>query len=359
MSDKLSDIKQTWRERFGDSRQWMTEVFTRIYTDRDAIALEIDDRIVSSLLLRPMVMNFRGQNVPVGYIYGAATRRSEQGRGYMTRLVVDALNCARSRGQCVVMLHPARRRLYGFYAKLGFTTAIFIDEKRYTAVHKFAHDESRYLYEDSIFDYNELADAYTRLASGRGACVLHDADDFRTILIDNDLDRGLVSVVRYADSGSIAAVAFAKPNRYNGTISVTELVAHDDDAANAALSQIASSCPGMMTVVEAYPERSKVKFSARGMARIVDAEGFLSIIAKLRPRLRMTIKIDDRVITENNGVFRIENGTVARMDGRHYAKGVDLDVNIEVLTAILFSSEKIGDLFDLPTARLFASLMLS
>ncbi len=358
MNDKRSDIMQTWRERFGDSRHWMTEVFSRIYTDDDALAVDVDGKVVSSLLLRGFMLNFRGVKIPVGYIYGAATARSQQGKGYMSKLMVNALKTSRGRGQIVTILHPARRRLYGFYAKFGFTTALFIDEKRFTSVHKFMHDESRYIFEDSVFDYAELADAYARLSSGRSACVLHDAADFRTILIDNDLDHGLVTVVRYAETGAIAAIAFAKPNRHSDSISVRELVAEDDDAANAALSRFAALCPGMMTVVESYPERNDVKFAARGMARIVDVEGFLKVVASIRPNLRMTIKVDDPIIRENHGVFKIDAGKVTRLDSGYNGK-VDLDVNIEVLTSIMFSSEKIGDLFELPTGRLFASLMLT
>lgn len=358
MNDKRTDIMQTWRERFGDSRNWMTEVFSRIYTDDDALAIEVDGKVISSLLLRGFMLNFKGELIPVGYIYGAATMRSQQGKGYMSKLMVDTIRESRNRGQIVTMLHPARRRLYGFYAKFGFTTALFIDEKRFTSVHKFVHDESRYILEDSIFDYAELADAYARLSSSRGACVLHDASDFRTILIDNDLDHGLISIVRYVETGSIAAIAIAKPNRHYGSISVRELVAEDEDAANAALSQFTAACPGMMTVVESYPEREQVKYAARGMARIVNVEGLLKVISAIRPKTHMTIKVDDPLIRENHGVFRVDYGKVMRLNNDYKGK-IDLDVSIEVLTSIMFSSERIGDLFDLPTGRLFASLMLT
>lgn len=351
--NKIADIKNIWSDRFGDSRQWMSEVFSRVYNDSDAITENIDDRVVSSLLLRPFTMTYRSKEMPVGYIYGAATSRNEQSKGFMSRLMVKTLNDAYRRGQTAVFLHPSRRRLYGFYARFGFTTVLFIDEKRYTAAHRFQFDATKYMVEDSVCDVAELSAAYRRLVDRRGACMLHDADDFKTILIDNDLDRGLTAIVRDAASGEILAFGLA---RSNGTsVVVKELVGVDEESENAALASFTDRVPGLMTVVEAYPQRPEVKISARGMGRIVNLEAFLGLLASLRPELRYVFKVTDPIISGNNGLFAIGKGKVARVQS---ADKVDLDVSIDVLSAILFSSGRIGDIFDLPTARPFVSMIL-
>lgn len=358
MENKFGDIRQTWRDRFGDSRQWMEEVFSRIYSDGEALAIESDGKAVSSLLLRDFAMTFHGERLAAGYICGAATARHEQGRGLMSQLMAEALREARRRGESVVILHPSRRRLYGFFAKFNFTTAILIDEMRYTSAHEFGHDNERYILEDAIYDYQELADAYERLAADRQSCVLHSADDFRTIMIDNEIERGLVSVARDAENGRIVAMALARINQYSGTLCVKELVGENEDAENAVLAQLSSSRPGLSTVVESYPIRKGVKYSARGMARITDAESILRLCAKIKPDMEMTLRLNDPIISENNGCFVVANGEVKRAEAREI-KHPDLDVTIEVFTAIIFSGAEIGDIFNLPTARPFASMMLN
>lgn len=351
--NKIADIKNIWRDRFGDSRQWMSEVFSRVYSDSDAITEELDDKVVSSLLLRPFTMTYRDKEMPVGYIYGAATSLNEQSKGFMSRLMVKSLNEAYRRGQTAVFLHPSRRRLYGFYARFGFTTVLFIDEMRYTAAHRFLFDASKYIIEDSQCDMAEIAAAYRRLVSRRGACMLHDVDDFKTIFIDNDLDRGVSAIVRDAESGEIVAIGLAKSN--GTSIVVKELIGIDNDSENAVLAAFANRMPGMMTVVEAYPQRPNVKISARGMGRIVNLESFLGLLAGIRPDLHYVFKVTDPIISENNGLFRINRGKVSRVNS---AEKIDLEVSIDILTAILFSSERIGDIFDLPTARPFVSMIL-
>ncbi len=351
--DKLADIKHIWRDRFGDSRQWMSEVFSRIYTDEDAITFELDDKVVSSLLLRPFDMAYKGREMPVGYIYGAATSRSEQSKGYMSRLMVKTLREAYRRGQTTVLLCPSRRRLYGFYARFGFTTVLFVDELRYTATHCFHFDKSKFIIDESVCDMAEIAKAYKRLSARRGACLLHNENDFKAIFIDNDLDHGAVAIARSADSGEIVAIGLSKTNATS--IVVTELVGIDEEADNAVLSSFAKRMPGMMTVVEAYPQRSGVKMSARGMARIVNLEAFLRILASVRPELHYVFKVTDPIIAENNGLLLIDKGNVSRIES---SETIDLEVSIDVLTAILFSKEKIGDIFNLPTARPFVSMLL-
>lgn len=354
--DKAADIKQIWRERFGDSRHWMNEVFSRVYNDRDALGLEYDGRIVSSMLLRPMTLSYRGKEMPVGYIYGAATLKQFQGRGFMSNLMVNALATARSRGMAVVMLHPSRRRLYGFYARFGFSTTLYIDEQRYTAAHIFPVDFNRVTVDDTVYDPARISRAYTRLAGARGSCLLHNENDFKTILIDNDIDRGMVSVVRDSETDEIIAFALAKSN--DESIMVKELVAENHAAADAALWSFSERQPGKMTVVEVYPERNGIKFAARGMARVVDVESVLKIFAEINPHLTYRLRISDPLIAANNGLFTVDRGRVVRASHDDMLTRVDLEASIDIFTSIIFSSERIGSIFGLPTARPFASMLL-
>ncbi|MDE6316821.1 MAG: GNAT family N-acetyltransferase, partial [Muribaculaceae bacterium] len=295
--DKINEIRRLWRERFNDSRNWMTNVFPRIYRDEEAMILPADNgnTLASMLLLRRYRMRYRNIEIPVGYIYGAATSRDMQGKGYMSRLVTEALREAYSRGDYAVALQPARRRLYGFYEKFGFATTFYIREQRYTAKHRFVHDESKYITEYSGHDAAELTAAFSRLTAGRESTILHTEDDFKTIIIDCELDEGCIATIRSVDTGDIVAMAYAVATA--DTVSVREIASLDEDAEAAVLDALSQHYPGRMTVVEAYPgQTNAIRIFSRGMARIVNVKAFIELLAQLSPDLRQCIRVSDPVI---------------------------------------------------------------
>ena len=357
--DKITEIRRLWRERFNDSRNWMTNVFPRIYRDEEAIVLPADggNSLASMLLLRRYTMRYRGTDIPVGYIYGAATSRELQGKGYMSRLMPMALREAYTRGDLAVALQPARRRLYGFYEQFGFSTTFYIREQRYTAKHRFAHNESRYITEYSGHDAAELTAAFSRLTAGRESTILHTEEDFKTIMIDCELDEGCIVTVRSVDRGDIVGLAYGVASA--DSIAVREIAALDEDAEAAVLDALSTRYPGKMTVVEAYPgETNAIKIFSRGMARIVNVKAFLELLAALSPKLRQRIRVSDPLIEENNAIFAVRDGKVTATPYSREER-VDLEVTIPTLTSILFSASNVGEIFSLPTARPFMSRMLS
>lgn len=92
------------------------------------------------------------------------------------------------------------------------------------------------------------------------------------------------------------------------------------------------------------------------MARIVNAEKLLQAIASEYPQTEQTIRIHDRLLPENNGVFIIKRGQVERSNST--IRRLTLDVAIDTLAKIIFNSKRIGETFSLPTFRPAMSLML-
>jgi predicted acetyltransferase len=353
MSDRNQQVKHIWQERFNDSKIWMTEVFTRVYNEHDALTLEVDNKVVSHLILRQYLMRLGKMRLPMAYIYGAATARAAQGRGYMTQLMHNALNEAQRRGDIIVSLIPARRRLFSFYSRFGFATAFFVDEQRYTSRHDFPTESPYYTVETTISDVDELANNYERLSSGRESTVLHTADDFKTIIVDNDVSSGLKALVRYK-TGEIAAVAFATIK--DKTLVVADLAAETTEAADLALGALKAGAGEASVVIVAPVGRQGVSSTPRAMARIVDVQSLLKTIAADRPECAHKIKVSDPIVRANNHTFVVAKGNVAVCDD--YQGKLDLDVSIEVLGSILFSNAEMGEFFNFPSARPFMSLML-
>lgn len=358
--DKIGEIKRIWRERFNKSKVWMNEVFTRIYNDDEALAMppgNDTESVASTLLLRRYAMKYCGEVISAGYIHGAATTREMQRHGYMSRLMEIALRESRRRGDAVVALQPAHRRQYGFFDRFGFVTTFYINELRYTSKHQFPHDSSRYIIETSGHDPAEFAAAYIALTSNRLANVMHSADDFKTILIDIELGGGATFAARSLETGSLSAIAIAA-NEFD-TIAIRELAASDDDARNAVLDAVKLHWGEKMVAVEAPAiPASRIRPESRGMSRIVNVEAMLGSIAKISPGLRQTIRVSDPLLNENTGVYAISDGRVSKHPFDYADCNLNLDVTVSILTSILFSTPHTGEIFSLPAARPFMSLML-
>ncbi|MDE6832080.1 MAG: hypothetical protein K2J07_05045 [Muribaculaceae bacterium] len=114
--------------------------------------------------------------------------------------------------------------------------------------------------------------------------------------------------------------------------------------------------PGLpMTIVMPAGRRS-VPIHARGMARIINARKLLSAYAARYPKMKMAIRLYDSMIPQNNHIYVIDGGQAVINDG--FGGKIDLDVTQEVLLSILSSDAPIGEIFNMPTARPYISMMM-
>ncbi|MDE6402291.1 MAG: GNAT family N-acetyltransferase [Muribaculaceae bacterium] len=348
-------VMQMWRQSFKVDEQWLKMYFDRVYRDEDVLTLcagDDDDVIASSLLLQRYTLYFHSMPVPMGYISGAVTRREYRDRGYMRELMNRALEVAYERGDAVVSLIPESRRLFFYYDRLGFSTVFYIDEERYTEVHTFEYD-GRYTAVDPAGSHEVFA-AFDRMMRRRDNVVLHTYTDLQNILLDVTLDGGHTIVLRNDNTGEIDAIAFVAPN--DDRVVVRELLADSDDARNAALEHARQLFPGKPVTVVAPPDARNIPIHSRGMARIVNARKLLAAYAARYPKLSMSIRLYDPIIPDNSHIYIIDGGEVVVNDG--FGGKIDLDVSPETLLSILCSDAPIGDIFGMPTARPYISLML-
>ncbi len=356
---KKSDIQKIWRECFPeDSARWRRMFFDAVYVDDEALTLtEPDsDHIVSSLLLLSYSMTFQGRNVGLAYVYGAGTLRRFRARGYMSRLLRQALREASDRGDTFAALIPARPSLRRYYGRFGFSTVFYSRPERYTAIHRFP-TQGQYRPVDPADP--RLYDAFAQLMGRRQCCVQHSRAQFLTIMDDAQLSGYGFAAVEHADSGEIAAMVWAAPEVASQTLNVIELLADDADAANAALTALQQQMPGRPLTLMRHPADSAAggNLIAGGMARVVNAESALRAVAENNPNLQLTIRLTDPILPENNGIYTLSRGTL-RIADLTANTPCDLDLTPEVLTSMLFSSSPISAITGLPSRRAHMSLML-
>lgn len=357
MMDKKDEIIKIWRECFpADTTAWLDMYFTNAYRSDCAMTLCEDNTTVCSLLLQPYTMTFHGEHVGTSYVSGAATRHQFRNHGYMTRLMKQALQSSRSRGDMLCTLIPANQRLYNYYSRLGFSTVFYTTILRYTSAHTFPVENSY----DQV-DQNDTARlyrAFSRLMECRNCCIQHTEAQFKAIMADNRLSNGVFTAIA-DDQQEIVAMAWAIPEAGSRTLRVTDILSKNEDAYNAALRELQFMRPNWsLTIMERPSDNSPVTLTPRGMARLLNPVKALSILAGHHPELKTTIRVSDHIIDENNATYSLSEGHVDTLP--YMASGTipDLDISIGVLTAILFSSHHIGTIMGLPATRPFMSLMM-
>lgn len=348
----IDEMRNIWRECFNDTPEYVEMYFNNVYRDEDAIYIEDNGRIVSSLLLQQYQMLFHGSIVKTGYIAGACTRRKARGQGLMTQLMHRALSESARRGNLFTFLIPAQSHLYYFYEKFGFSTSVFGKDERYTSLHSFAGGDG---YTAVTPGPDRLYNAFSEMELTLPGSIIHSRRDFDNILLDNALDGGqYVAVALKENPDAIGAIAFAVTD--DDTVVVKKILGTDGSARLAALARLRQLYPAMPFKVYAQAGATKAPV-ARGMARAVDVEAILSVIAASNPRWKCRIRVSDPILQFNTGSWRVGGGEVSPLLNVK-AETLDYDVDISTFTSMLFSSRKIGDILNLPTVRPDLSLML-
>ena len=348
MEPKKNRIQRIFTQAFPAPPRWTDWFFDEVYSDDEAMLLTKDGNAVSTLMLMDYAYSFHGRSLPMGYIYGATTARDVRGKGFMSQLIADAIGRAHEQGMAFVSLVPSEDRLFRFYARFGFATVFYNDCCRYTSAHIFAPDP--------VFGAVEPTYAlFSRLEQLRSSTVLHSDRQFGHIIRDIALYRGLVHAVA-DDTGERGAMAFAVHSADGSRVEVRELLATDDGAAESVLALVSASMPLNPITVFAPAGSRIVRLEPRGMMRITDAAKVLDTVAAADPRTEQVIRVHDKLIPDNNGVYILHNGECQHTDST--MRRLTLDVDVATLTSVLFSSESMGAVFGLPTQRGCLPLML-
>lgn len=345
-------VKKIWTECFDDTPQWIEMFFSEVYRDEDAVTLSHDGLTVSSLMLQRYAMNFHGSVIPAGYICGAATLPQCREKGYMTRLLHDALHKCDERGDMICTLIPAGEALFRLYRHAGFSPAFYINLERYTSAHTFSHTKE--YTQSRAIDTDENYALFSDLMMRRPCCVQHDRTRWHQIIMDNSIDGG-TPIILVDSYGNGCAIAFTVPTD-DDSVRITDLLAKDADSRLGALAVVREIYGNLPIEVYGYFDAPAGIETPRGSVRIVDVYRLLQLLADAYPELKANIKVNDGIITRNSHIYVIERGSVLINDG--FRGTLDYDIDIEVLASIVFGNDVTRRLLGFPATRPFISLML-
>ncbi|MDR2496816.1 MAG: GNAT family N-acetyltransferase [Tannerellaceae bacterium] len=278
-SKKEKQIKQLWRDTFGDNEEFIKMYFKWVYKSKYALTLEDNGRIISSLMLLPYTLNYYGTELPIGYIAGACTLADERGKGWMTRLMSLAFAEMKRRGMALATLIPASAGLFDFYDRYGFVRAFEYSFSIHTRAELAAPTGSCIARPMDKLDRRAFAYSDRKLRE-RPVCVLHNRADMNNIMRDMSLAGGRAFVAVRGDA--LCGMAFATPVARPASGSdersalVREILFEDDEARAALVFAIAETMPVDRIVCRIPCTAASTPYSY-GMARVIDADRMIAL----------------------------------------------------------------------------------
>ena len=117
---QTEDLKQLWEVVFGDTREVTNAFFENAFFPDGCFYESADGKAVSALYLLPVTLGDKKGF----YLYAAATMPANRGKGYMAKLIKEALRYAKTVAD-FVYLCPAEQSLYDYYRRFGFSQTLY------------------------------------------------------------------------------------------------------------------------------------------------------------------------------------------------------------------------------------------
>ena len=190
MDNNKPQLIDLWRTSFDDSEEFIKLFFDRVYKKENALFIKKDGKIVSALQMLPYVMTYYGTEISVNYIYAACTLPSERGQGLMRQLIQDAFKVMESRKVALTVIIPADPWLFDYYRDLGYTEAFDYSEETYIRPFETAWEQGVLVVPPEVPSMESLYKFFNKKQRERTCYVLHDYDDFVTILRDLQMSGG-------------------------------------------------------------------------------------------------------------------------------------------------------------------------
>ncbi len=118
-------LTELWAEAFGEDYDYIDLLFDPSAEAPECFAELSSDRIVSALYLLKGEILLEGRLFRGRYLYAAATFESHRSKGYMAKLIREALAYCRNESLDFICLVPADEGLYDYYSRFGFREGLY------------------------------------------------------------------------------------------------------------------------------------------------------------------------------------------------------------------------------------------
>lgn len=303
-----------WRKVFQDSEDFMDLYFEEKYTDDSNIFFRHDGQIFSAAQAFPYRFQMGGHVLPSIYISGLMTDPVYRNQGLAAQVMHYAHRRAFERGVIFSFLIPAKDQLRDFYRHNIHGNYEDATARKVVKIKPTGIDAAGIDVEEAEEYGREVFVFFQKSLRNYAVALTPSERDFFAAVADAELDGGGLVIARRKQKIVGLAVYVPAPRK---TVFLRHILA-ESEAAQEALALYFEERFGKSRAKTYEPE----KFTEKGadpyaMARVINAEKFLSIVAAHHPDEVFEIGLEgDEQIPENNGYYRLEGGKVRLIEER-------------------------------------------
>jgi GNAT superfamily N-acetyltransferase len=282
---KKEQVIDLWKNAFGDPDAFMHLYFDNVYRDENALVIEKDGKVLSSLQMLPYTMTFYGEEVSVAYISGACTAPSEQGKGLMRQLLQDAFREMQQRNIALSALIPADKWLFNYYRSQGYTEVFEFSVRVYTRQEYVLPEKELIVLPIDDDPDDDIYAFFDKKLRERPICMLHTHNDLVDILEDLRISGG-TCFAAYTPDRRPVGIAFALSPTESSipeNVSVKEILFENEKVRQRLLFDI-TKYYGVWKAIYRIPfyDGGFVTYPY-GMARVMDRERLIRIWREAHP----------------------------------------------------------------------------
>lgn len=330
--EERQKTRELWEKIFTEDTGKFLDYYYTVRTEGNEIYAGIEDgRICSMLHLNPYPIQVNGSRYPSDYIVAVATDASYRKRGFMAALLTEAMREMSGRGEPFTFLMPAAERIY-----LPFDFRYIYRQGQSQIKGRNVETTGYEMREAAECDCEELAAFAGEILEKRYSVYAARTEDYyRTALAEQKSENGGIFLVK-KDGALVGMFFFAREGKYE--IREPLFLAAEQDILPAAIYRLTGEASEVLCA--GYGEESDRPMI---MARILSLRSFLEALRPSRP-FAFEMQVQDRIIRENQGRFRVESDgrtiSVTRMeqcgDNSLNAGEICGEISIAALTSALF-----------------------
>ena len=347
--------REIWLENFTDSVDEVDFYFKNIYKKENFLILEEDSEIKGSLHENPYNINFNNNLLPSFYIVAVAVSPEYRGKGYMKKLLNFSLNNAFSKGIDIVFLSPINTEIYSNFG-FGYISGlehykIKLEDIPFSTISKDI--EIKKVKEN---DFDSMIELYNRKMKDNKIYLQRDKSYFSRIKAEIESDNGKI----YTFYKEKRIVGYLMCYFKEGEISIREFFYSDIETTKTMLaflktfkeyySDLEVTTPQGSNLNFLFPNQLKVEKSENPyiLARILNVKNIFSYL-NIKD-INFKIKVNDSIISENNGVFSIDrSGNIEKLESEDKW---NIDIDIRDLATLLSGYMSIDELLELEKIRI-------
>lgn len=342
-----------WNYCFEDEEEFVNYYFENVYDEKNTLVVEEDDEVLSSLQLNKYKIKLRNNDYKISYIVGVSSKPEIRGHGYMKNLMVHTLEELYKNGEIVSILMAIDYRLYRRY---GFDHCY--DQLQYNIrteeLSKFKLTSR--LKRASVDDAKILADIYKESMKNLNGYTIRDEDYFKKFIMEIESENGRVYINEENNSKSYIAyyiqgdTFFVRELIYSGVSSLKCVLAyiynHNTQCKNTVIN---SPVDDKIKLVVDNLKTCEMKFVPFMAGRMINFKKYLETLnldsekIKIIEGKSINIKVKDKYIEQNDGVFKISilnnKINVEKVD-----EAYDIELNINSIAQLAFSYLNIDEI---------------